>query len=94
MATQKKVLAKDKMKLPVVQYFQILETEEKAGNDIVSETTKKNGSKVVVFKDGQKIVFDMKGALSRKFADGSKVLYSPKGKEKVVCLRLAHPRNK
>ena len=86
MATHKKALATKDIKLPVSVYFKFLETEKKAGNTIVSEKTKKNGSRVVIFKDGAKIVFNKTGALSRKFADGSKVRYSPKGTRRVVRL--------
>ena len=71
---------------PAPLFFKIIRNEENAGNKIVSDRTKRNGSKVIIFKDGGKLVFKKSGFLTREFADGKKIIYSPVGKRQVVCL--------
>ena len=73
------------IKLPAPHFFKIIKDEENAGNKIVSERTKRNGSKVIIFKDGGKLVFKKSGFLTREFSDGKKIIYSPIGKRQVVC---------
>ena len=59
--------------------------EQKAGNVIVSNKKKKNGSHTVIFQDGGKIMLHQSGHMIHKYADGKKLQYSPAGKSIVVC---------
>ena len=78
------------IKLPAPLFFKIIKDEENAGNKIVSDRTKRNGSKVIIFKDGGKLVFKKSGFLTREFSDGKKIIYSPIGKRQVVCPTCTH----
>ena len=61
-------------------FVQRVTDEQKAGNAIVSNKKKKNGSQVVTFQDGAKIMLHKSGHMMHKYADGSKLQYSPAGR--------------
>ena len=80
------------IKLPAPHFFKIIKDEENAGNKIVSDRTKRNGSKVIIFKDGGKLVFKKSGFLTRELPDGKKIIFSPIRKRKVVCPICTRPQ--
>ena len=75
--------------LPAELFAKHVEAEKKAGNKIVSNKRKKNGSHVIIFQDGGKIMRHKSGHMIHKYADGKKTQCSPDGKRITVSRQYA-----